>query len=162
VSPERQEHFRRSRVERAKIEALLTERFTGAALNKAGVGVRDDGVRRSLGEWLRFPELDAVALTRIVPELSACGSRELEEAVQDHRYAPYVARQQGEVERLRSDEAVRLPPDLDYAAIPGLSNEMTERLSLARPATLGAASRIRGITPAALAAILVRARRKAA
>jgi tRNA uridine 5-carboxymethylaminomethyl modification enzyme len=162
VSPERQEHFRRSRGERAKIEALLTERLKGAALNKAGVTVRDDGVRRSLGEWLRFPELDAVSLTRIVPELSACGSRELEEAVQDHRYAPYVARQQGEVERLRSDEAVRLPPDLDYAAIPGLSNEMTERLSLARPATLGAASRIRGITPAALAAILVRARRKAA
>ena len=162
ISPERQEHFRRSRGERAKVEGLLTERFTGAALNKAGVTVRDDGVRRSLGEWLRFPELDAVALTRIVPELSACGSRELEEAVQDHRYAPYVARQQGEVERLRSDEAVRLPPDLDYAAIPGLSNEMTERLSLARPATLGAASRIRGITPAALAAILVRARRKAA
>jgi tRNA uridine 5-carboxymethylaminomethyl modification enzyme len=86
----------------------------------------------------------------------------IDEAVEDHRYAPYVARQESEIARLRSDEAVRIPADLDYAAVPGLSNEMVERLSLARPATLGAASRIRGITPAALAAILVHARKKAA
>ena len=57
----------------------------------------------------------------------------LEEAIQDHRYAPYVARQQSEIDRLRSDEAVRLPFDLDYAAVAGLSNEMVERLSLAPP-----------------------------
>jgi tRNA uridine 5-carboxymethylaminomethyl modification enzyme len=86
----------------------------------------------------------------------------LEEAIEDHRYAPYVERQQAEVSRLRSDDAVRLPPGLDYAAIPGLSNEMVERLSRARPDTLGAAGRIRGITPAALAAVLVHARRRAA
>ena len=61
-----------------------------------------------------------------------------------------------------SDEAVRIPVGLDYAALPGLSNEMVERLSAARPSTLGAAARIRGVTPAALAAILVHARRKAA
>jgi tRNA uridine 5-carboxymethylaminomethyl modification enzyme len=86
----------------------------------------------------------------------------VEEAVQDHRYAPYIARQQSEVARLKADEAVLLPADLDYSQIAGLSNEMVERLSLARPSSLGAASRIRGITPAALAAILVHARRKAA
>ena len=86
----------------------------------------------------------------------------LDEAIQDHRYAPYVARQQSEIRRLRSDEAVPIPLDLDYAALPGLSNEMVERLNAARPSTLGAASRIRGVTPAALAAILVHARRKAA
>jgi tRNA uridine 5-carboxymethylaminomethyl modification enzyme len=86
----------------------------------------------------------------------------VEEAIQDHRYAPYVARQRSEVARLKADEAVLLPEYLDYARIPGLSTEMVERLSLARPSTLGAASRIRGITPAALAAILVSARRKAA
>jgi tRNA uridine 5-carboxymethylaminomethyl modification enzyme len=71
-------------------------------------------------------------------------------------------RQQSEVERLRADEAVRLPPDLDYGHVAGLSNEMVERLSASRPSTLGAASRVRGITPAALAAILVHARRRAA
>jgi tRNA uridine 5-carboxymethylaminomethyl modification enzyme len=57
---------------------------------------------------------------------------------------------------------VRIPAEFDFAALAGLSNEMVERLSIARPTTLGAASRIRGITPAALAAILVHVRRKAA
>jgi tRNA uridine 5-carboxymethylaminomethyl modification enzyme len=86
----------------------------------------------------------------------------LDEAIEDHRYAPYVQRQEAEVARLRGDEAVRLPRNLDFAAVPGLSNEMVERLSQARPSTLGAASRVRGVTPAALAAILVHARRRAA
>jgi tRNA uridine 5-carboxymethylaminomethyl modification enzyme len=86
----------------------------------------------------------------------------VDEAVEDHRYAPYVERQQAEVARLRSDENVRIPPDLDYGSIAGLSVEMIERLEAARPPTLGAARRIRGVTPAALAAILVHSRRKAA
>ena len=117
----------------------------------------------SLADRLRFPETDAATLIALAPELSAVSPRRsLEEAIQDHRYAPYVARQQSEIDRLRSDEAVRIPADLDYAALPGLSNEMVERLTAARPSTLGAAARIRGVTPAALAAILVHARRKAA
>jgi tRNA uridine 5-carboxymethylaminomethyl modification enzyme len=82
--------------------------------------------------------------------------------VQDHRYAPYVERQNAEILRLRSDEAVRIPDDLDYRGIAGLSKEMVERLEAARPSSLGAASRIRGVTPAALSAILLRARRRAA
>jgi tRNA uridine 5-carboxymethylaminomethyl modification enzyme len=94
--------------------------------------------------------------------LSACPEDVLEAAIQDHRYAPYLARQAGEVARLAADEAVRLPPGVDYGAIAGLSNEMVERLSVSRPSTLGAAARVGGITPAALAAILVYVRRKAA
>jgi tRNA uridine 5-carboxymethylaminomethyl modification enzyme len=115
-----------------------------------------------LTEWLRFPEMDSAALLRIEPVLARLSRRALDEAVEDHRYAPYVERQQAEVARLRSDENVRVPPELDYSAIAGLSNEMVERLQAARPATLGAARRIRGVTPAALAAILVHSRRRAA
>jgi tRNA uridine 5-carboxymethylaminomethyl modification enzyme len=126
------------------------------------VEVRDDGVARPLADWLRFPELTRAPLIRLVPDLEAVAPALLDEAIEDHRYAPYVERQQAEVARLKSDEAVRLPRDLDFGTIPGLSNEMVERLSQARPETLGAAARIRGITPAALAAILVHARRKAA
>jgi tRNA uridine 5-carboxymethylaminomethyl modification enzyme len=127
-----------------------------------GVAVKDEGGKRSLREWLRFPELEREGLCRLAPSLAECSAKLLDEAIQDHRYAPYVARQQNEVARFRGDEAVRLPVDLDYSGIAGLSNEMVERLLAARPATLGAASRIRGITPAALATILVHARRKAA
>jgi tRNA uridine 5-carboxymethylaminomethyl modification enzyme len=162
ASFERRHHFEARQAQRQRIETFLSETSTGAALNEAGAKVRDDGVKRTLADWLRFPEVDSKVLHRMIPRLRECDGQLVEEAVQDHFYAPYLARQQGEITRLRADEAVRIPPDLDYAGIAGLSNEMVERLSLARPATLGAASRIRGITPAALAAILVHSRRKAA
>ncbi len=162
VAAERRRHFAAAEAERGRIEALLGKAFGGAALNHAGINVRDDGVRRCLADWLRFPEVDAEGLRRLEPALAGCRPDKVEEAVQDHRYAPYVARQQSEIARLKADEAVYLPMDLDYGAVPGLSSEMVERLSLARPSTLGAAARLRGFTPAALAAILVHARRKAA
>ena len=162
VTAERRRHFERAQAERASIEAALAEAYTGAELRAAGAEVRDDGGRRSLAEWLRFPDLDSETLPRLVPDLEHRCAARLEEAIQDHRYAPYVARQQSEIDRLRSDDAVILPVELDYRAVAGLSNEMVERLSAARPATLGAASRIRGVTPAALAAILIHARRRAA
>ncbi len=84
------------------------------------------------------------------------------EVMEDARYAPYVARQDAEVRALRANEGIAIPDSLDFAAISGLSNEMVERLSRARPSTMGAAERIRGITPAALATILVHAKRLAA
>jgi tRNA uridine 5-carboxymethylaminomethyl modification enzyme len=162
VSDERRRHFEAGRRERAAIEDVLGATFSGKRLNGAGIRVRDDGLRRTLAEWLRFPELDAGGLLALAPELAGHARARLEEAIQDHRYAPYVARQQSEIARIRGDEAVSIPGTLDYRCVPGLSHEMVERLSLARPATLGAAARIRGVTPAALAAILVHSRRKAA
>ena len=162
VSADRRRHFEASLAQRSEIEGLLARKASAPELRQAGVALRDDGVRRSLGEWLRFPKLDREKLTALVPELNGYGPRILDEAIQDHRYAPYVARQHSEVARLRADEAILLPVDLDYERIAGLSREMVERLSRARPATLGAAARIRGVTPAALAAILVHARRRAA
>jgi tRNA uridine 5-carboxymethylaminomethyl modification enzyme len=131
-------------------------------LTSVGVVVADNGARRTLADWLRFPELDEAALLRVSPDLADVPRTVLEEAIQDHRYAPYLARQQAEVVRLRSDEAVCIPDTIDFYSIAGLSTEMAERLSASRPQTLGAAARIRGITPAALTAILVHARRKAA
>jgi len=162
VSAERRRHFEVAQQERGAVESLLTQSFGASALRQAGIAVREEGIRRPLAEWLRFPELDREGLVRLVPELGARSPARLDEAIQDHRYAPYVARQHSEIARLRSDEAVRIPTSLDYGRVAGLSTEMVERLSAARPSTLGAAARIRGITPAALAAILVHTRRKAA
>ena len=85
-----------------------------------------------------------------------------EEIAEDAVYAPYLARQDAELRDLRASEALTLPGTLDYAVVPGLSNEMSERLAATRPATLGAAGRIPGITPAALAVLLVHARQFAA
>jgi tRNA uridine 5-carboxymethylaminomethyl modification enzyme len=127
-----------------------------------GAQVRGDGGARALSDWLRHPEVDRATLVRLVPELARCSATAIGAAIEDHRYAPYLARQDAEIARLTRDEAVSLPRDLDYSAIPGLSKEMVERLAAARPATLAAASRVRGVTPAALAAVLVASRRCAA
>jgi tRNA uridine 5-carboxymethylaminomethyl modification enzyme len=162
VGEERLRYFEETQVQRRMIEEMLDAEASSSELRAVGVAVKDEGGKRSLREWLRFPELEREGLCRLAPLLAEYSVKLLDEAIQDHRYAPYVARQQNEIARLRGDEAVRLPVDLDYSGIAGLSNEMVERLLAARPATLGAASRIRGITPAALAAILVHARRKAA
>ena len=142
LTPERRAHFEAVQAERARIAELLD--------------------RPELAERLHFADTDVAALAESEPELGACLPGLVAEAIQDRRYAPYVVRQQREIDALRRDEKVRLPADLDYAALPGLSHEMVERLSRARPATLGAAARVRGVTPAALAAILVSARRRAA
>ena len=80
----------------------------------------------------------------------------------DALYAPYVQRQQREWEVVRRDSGVWIPPTLDYAEIPGLSNEMVERLILARPETLDQAARVPGVTPAALSALYVAVSRRAA
>jgi tRNA uridine 5-carboxymethylaminomethyl modification enzyme len=85
-----------------------------------------------------------------------------EEGRADALYAPYVERQQREWEVVRRDAHVWIPSELDYAAIPGLSNEMVERLEASRPETLDQASRIAGVTPAALSALYVAAGRRAA
>ena len=117
------------------------------------------GEGRSLRDWLRLPE---VTLATVLGDDAPDDPALAEEIVEDAAYAPYLARQDAELRDLRASEALILPFTLDYAAVPGLSNEMTERLVAARPATLGAAGRIAGITPAALAVLLVHARQHAA
>src|SRR3546814_17416307 len=100
-----------------------------------------------------------VRLAELAPELAAIDPTILSELADDAHYAPYVARQEAELRALAANEAVTLDPALDYAAIGGLSREMVERLSKARPATFGQAARVEGVAPAALTAILMRGRR---
>ena len=142
--------------DRLRLDSIFAIPVTASALRAAGVTVAADGARRPAREWLRFPNVEP---HHLVGEVDA-EAQLLAEYVEDARYAPYLERQEDEVAEVRSNDAVRLGA-LDFAAIPGLSNEMVERLCTARPETLGAASRIRGITPAALSAILLHARRAA-
>ncbi|MEI6484739.1 MAG: tRNA uridine-5-carboxymethylaminomethyl(34) synthesis enzyme MnmG [Sphingomonadales bacterium] len=119
-----------------------------------GIDVRQDGQTRSLFDWLRFPAVTHDAARRMWPALAALSNDLLASLAVDANYAAYVARQEAEVAAVRRDEALTLPADLDYGQVAGLSKEMIERLLRARPQTLGAASRIPGITPAALIALL--------
>jgi tRNA uridine 5-carboxymethylaminomethyl modification enzyme len=162
LSKARVAHVMSDEQQRADIRSELARHTSSAELKAAGVDVRDDGVRRTLGDWLRFPAVSAETLQKVAPALRAANPRLLAELVEDFRYAPYLERQEAEIARMRSEDGVVIPPSLSYRSVPGLSSEMVERLSAARPTTLGAAARVRGITPAALAAILVRVRSREA
>lgn len=160
LSSERLAHRRRRLDHRAILRDRLGMVRTASDLARSGAAIAQDGARRTAYEWLRF---DGVTLAHVAPEAAeGLDPAVVAETLEDARYAPYVERQAEEVARLRADEQILLPASLDYAAIPGLSQEMIDRLSLARPATLAAASRIRGITPAALSAVLLHARKMAA
>jgi tRNA uridine 5-carboxymethylaminomethyl modification enzyme len=127
---------------------------TPSALARRGLAVSRDGVRRSVVDLLRYPDLDLARLARIWPELGALRPDVAEQIEIDARYAIYLARQEGDLRAFRRDEALRLPADLDYEAMPSLSREVSQVLSGARPATLGAAARLPGVTPAAVIALL--------
>lgn len=153
-------HLRRREVLERCREAASSERFSPDAVILAGGDVTRDGGMRSLDEWMRFPGVSAEVALALLPHGTEPDI--VEEVATDARYAPYLARQKLELQRMLADEAVLLPRDFKYSVVAGLSNEMVERLEKAKPESIGSASRVRGVTPAALAAILVHVRRKAA
>jgi tRNA uridine 5-carboxymethylaminomethyl modification enzyme len=158
LGPQRLTRLHQRTRERARLEGTFEASLTASQLAGRGALVGQDGARRSAKEWLRFASVD---LGHLGIEWKGDPAM-LTEFAEDARYAPYLERQEAEVSALRGNDNVRLRDDLDFATVPGLSNEMIERLSAARPQTLGAAARIRGITPAALSAILLQARKRAA
>jgi tRNA uridine 5-carboxymethylaminomethyl modification enzyme len=163
VSAERRAFHVEREAARATMNGRLTDRMAGSAeMRGAGAAVAADHARRSLAEWLRFPEVGEAQILALAPDLASIPNDVRAELIQDWRYAPYLERQDIEIARLRADERIGLGGIADYGKIAGLSNEMVERLNSARPADLAAAGRVRGITPAALAAIMVHARRLAA
>lgn len=162
IGAERMEWFNRRQEVRDRLDAELDQTVTGAAMAGAGLPVRADVGRLSLREWLRFSGVEIEGLREWISPDALVDQDLAAEMAEDAAYAPYLARQDSELRELRAGEALPLGDDFPYEAIPGLSREMVERLSKARPATLAAAGRVPGITPAALAALLVHAKRRAA
>ncbi|MEJ5977097.1 tRNA uridine-5-carboxymethylaminomethyl(34) synthesis enzyme MnmG [Novosphingobium sp. PS1R-30] len=162
AGPERKDWFARREEARARLSAELDREVTGAVLSAEGLPVKADAGRSSLRDWLRFDGIDLAGLSPWIDDANLADTALAEEVTEDAAYAPYLARQESELRELRASEALPLGDSFPYSAIPGLSREMVERLSKAQPATLAAAGRVAGITPAALAALLVHARRLAA
>ena len=160
VREERGMWFARRQAKRQQVDEALDRKLESAVIRDAGFAAGASTYTKTAREWLaggslRMPDLASLLdLETIVPDDLAT---ELEE---DARYAPYLARQDAEIAGMRASETVKLSASFDYAAVPGLSNEMVERLSTARPETMAAAGRVPGVTPAALAAVLVQARRQ--
>ena len=161
VGEQRRDWFVSRETERARGREILDTRYTTADLRASGLEVKAGADAQSLFDWLRFVDAKTDALIALCPALAAISTPVLAELIEDARYAPYIARQDAEVRAMRANDKIPLSA-VDFTAVPGLSNEMVERLQAARPATLGAAERVRGITPTALAAILVQAKRVAA
>jgi tRNA uridine 5-carboxymethylaminomethyl modification enzyme len=134
-------------------------RMTPPALRRHGLAVNEDGIPRSAHDLLARPGIDLARLAAIWPELSAIAPTIAEQVEIDALYAGYIERQEADIRAFRRDEALALPADLDYGAIGSLSNEIRDKLAAARPATLGAAARISGVTPAALVALVWYVRR---
>ena len=150
IGPERARIFQQRAAEIEKLSAELK----GARVPAAAIPeVKGDGIARPLWEWARFPGVDWAVLQRARPELEAAPSV-VETVLTDAAYAVYLDRQAQDVARVRQDEAVIVPRGTIFRDIPGLSNEMAERLQSAQPETLGQAARVRGVTPAAVTALL--------
>lgn len=160
IGGERRGWFRQREVERDSWRQALSTKASGAELRAEGLNVRAEIPQQSLADWLRFPDLDMPGLRAFLPdELLELNGDLAAELAEDCFYAPYIERQEGELRDLKASEGLILAQDYPYASVPGLSNEMVERFMMARPENLSAASRVRGVTPAALAALLVHARR---
>ena len=122
--------------------------------------VTQDGKKRTAMRLLSYPEITAKKLASIWPELGELRPDVIEQMEIEARYATYLERQNADIEAFRRDEALEIPPDLDLDAVGGLSNEVREKLKVARPISFGAAARISGVTPAALTALLRHVRRR--
>src|SRR5262249_2653514 len=118
------------------------------------------GVPRTAAELLAYPSVDLSRLTAVWPELAAISEEVGEQLEIDARYAGYLERQEADIRAFRKDEALELPIDLDYAAGGSLAAGIRSKLQEGKPATLGAAACISGVTPAALVALLKHVRRR--
>ena len=157
VGDERGRHYQARLLQQSALQNRLQKSVSADVLIKQGISVKQDAGKMSLFDWLRFPQVSIAQLLEL--DDAAWPLDLIMELEQDGRYAPYLARQEAEINDMAANEQIQLSAMMDYRAISGLSHEMVERLEASRPENLAAASRIRGITPAALAAILVHAKR---
>ncbi len=149
---------RTARLEAArKLAGELTA--SPSELQRRGIPVNHDGIRRTAMELLAYPGIDLARLESFWPQLSSISPDAAEQLTVEAQYAGYLERQDADIRAFRRDESLCLPSSLDYAAIGGLSAEVRLKLQTARPSTLGAAARISGVTPAALTALLRYVRR---
>jgi len=160
VGPERETQWRAKAAALAAARAMVRElRLTPAELGRRGLTISQDGVPRSALDLLGYPGVTLGSLTAIWPALGTLSPAVAEQVEIDGLYAGYLDRQEADIAAFRREEELSLPNDLDYGAVGSLSNEARQKLDAVRPATLGQAARIPGVTPAAVAALLVHVRR---
>jgi tRNA uridine 5-carboxymethylaminomethyl modification enzyme len=156
----------RAHFHREKMAALDNARafarsvsLTPKEAEKYGLSLNKDGQRRTAFELLSYPEISIADLRKVWSRFAELDARIAEQIEIDAKYAVYLSRQAADVAAYRRDESFTLPDDLDYAALPGLSNEVRQKLQAQRPRTIGHAGKIDGITPAALTLLVAHVKR---
>jgi tRNA uridine 5-carboxymethylaminomethyl modification enzyme len=156
----------RQRRHRCKMNALRAARdfarsvsVSPSEASRYGLELNKDGQRRTAFDLLSYPDLGIADVARIWPRFHELPRLIAEQLEIEAKYAVYLERQAADVAAFRRDESLLLPEELDYAHVTGLSNEVRQKLSLVRPRTIGQASRLDGITPAALTLLAAYVRR---
>jgi tRNA uridine 5-carboxymethylaminomethyl modification enzyme len=160
VGAERRQAFaRKSQALRDGRFLLETLTITPNEAARHGLDINKDGRRRTAFELLGYPGIDLACLRQVWPEVGSITPKIAAQLEVDARYASYIERQAADVLAFRKDEGVRIPGDFDYATVASLSAEVRQKLEKLRPATLAQASRMEGMTPAALMLLLARLRK---
>ncbi len=155
VGSQRSDAF--TRRERAISDGLALAReltITPSDAARQGFRINQDGIRRSALQLMSVPDIGIAGVLQLWPALSRHSPDVIEALEADALYAGYIKRQDADIAALRKEDRMQLPDDLDYDSMPSLSAELRQKLSRVRPSTLGQASRIDGMTPAALAVVL--------
>ena len=133
--------------------------LTPKEAERHGLSLNKDGQRRTAFELLSYPYVTIADVTKIWPRFGEFAPKIAEQIEIDAKYDVYLSRQAADIAAYRRDESFELPDDFDYAVLPGLSNEMKQKLQTHRPRTIGHAGRIDGMTPAALTLLVAHVRR---
>jgi tRNA uridine 5-carboxymethylaminomethyl modification enzyme len=139
--------------------ALLSTNLTPHQIEAAGIKISQDGMRRSAFQLLSFPDVSRDIVDTLCPAFALFPADIKDQSAKDALYAQYLARQLDDVAALQSEENHLIPPEFGYADIPGLSNELKQKLAVRQPPSLAHAGRMEGMTPAALTLILAHLRR---
>jgi tRNA uridine 5-carboxymethylaminomethyl modification enzyme len=159
VGAERAVAYRQRLDELVSVRAALQGfAFTPDEAASHGIAVNRDGVRRTGYDLLALPGVSVARLAVARPDLCGHSARAVAQIEIEAGYAAYIRRQEKDIRALRRDEAAELPP-LDVDAIPGLSNEVREKLKRVQPRSVGQAARIEGLTPAALGLLMAWSRK---
>jgi len=133
--------------------------LTPKEAERHGITLNQDGQRRTAFELLSYPNIAIDDLAKIWPRFGELAPKIAEQIEIDAKYDVYLSRQNADIASYRRDESFTLPDDFDYAALPGLSNEAKQKLQTHRPRTIGHASKIDGMTPAALTLLVAHVKR---
>jgi tRNA uridine 5-carboxymethylaminomethyl modification enzyme len=160
VGADRLDAYLRKSAELNRLRGLMGKMSASPnSLKAQGLSINQDGVRRTAMQVLAYPDIDFQGLAKIWPTLAEVAPEIARQLEIEATYSSYLARQEADILAFRRDEALAIPDGLEFVSIPGLSTEVRSKLTEARPATLGAAARISGITPAALTALLAYVKR---